>query len=194
MIGRPVQPAQERFWRKVNRTGPEPLTRPELGPCWLWAGYIGTRGYGMFKLASIGPTTAHRCAYEFGVGPIPDGYEIDHLCRVPACVNPAHLEAVTHLENMRRGVVAQRTHCPHGHEYTAENTARRNGRRFCRACERGRRRGRPSSARTQARQPITPRPRTPQPSADSWVHPAIRRAAGREAAVRRYEAEKLEAS
>ena len=71
---------------------------------------------------------AHRLAYEQAKGPIPDGLVIDHLCNTTACVNPDHLEAVTHSENMKREVDRGRqynirkTHCKHGHEFTPENT------------------------------------------------------------------------
>jgi hypothetical protein len=84
----------------------------------------------------------HRWAYEFTQKPIPDGYEIDHLCRNRACVNPNHLEPVTGKENCRRGLRGiLQTHCPHGHAYTPANTilARpgmkgRQGRK-CRICD-----------------------------------------------------------
>jgi hypothetical protein len=88
---------------------------------------------------------AHRAVYEMEVGPIADGLEIDHLCRNRGCVNPAHLEPVTHKENVLRGATvpglnAVKTHCLRGHEFDEENTRHiaRNGRRVCRACMRER--------------------------------------------------------
>lgn len=90
---------------------------------------------------------AHRFAYEDIVGPILEGLTIDHLCRVRHCVNPAHLEPVTHLENVRRGNGGlnqlAKTHCPKGHPYDEENTYRLPSRpsgRYCRACRRERNR------------------------------------------------------
>jgi len=96
-------------------------------------------GYGTIY-ANGASRLAHRVAYELVVGPIPDGLHIDHLCRRPICVNPAHLEAVTQRENTRRGNGAtarngRKTHCPAGHEYTDGNTyLARTGRRTCRSC------------------------------------------------------------
>jgi protein-arginine kinase activator protein McsA len=79
---------------------------------------------------------AYRVAYIELVGQIPDGLQVDHLCRVVFCVNPAHLEPVTQQENIRRQVAAI-TECPHGHPYTPDNAARdRRGRLFCRMCSR----------------------------------------------------------
>jgi len=114
-------------------------SRVEKSPgCWTWTGTIDPGGYGHYKLGQS--QHAHRVAYELVVGPIPEGLELDHLCRNPSCVNPAHLEPVTHAENVRRGTVAQRTHCQKGHEYTPENTRMRNGARVCRECHREQRR------------------------------------------------------
>lgn len=132
----------ERFWSKVNKSGPAPALRPDLGPCWLWTGAIGTDGYGQFSLDGH-LRGAHRVAYEMRHGPIPLGLEPDHLCRVRSCVNDAHLEPVTHAENLRRGAGAKKqlakTHCPAGHPYADDNlyVVKRAGRsdaRGCRAC------------------------------------------------------------
>lgn len=80
---------------------------------------------------------AHRMAYELTRGPILEGLVIDHLCRNKACVNPAHLEAVSQRVNVRRGLLGSRTACINGHEYTPENTfIERNGKRRCRTCQR----------------------------------------------------------
>jgi hypothetical protein len=104
-------PASVRFWRFVNRDGPVPAIRPDLGPCHLWTGHINPNGYGMFSVSHrTGENVrsmAHRFAYELLIGPIPEGFDVDHLCFVPACVNGAHLEAVSPLENCRRKIEAR---------------------------------------------------------------------------------------
>lgn len=86
---------------------------------------------------------AHRLSYETFVGPIPDGLVLDHLCRNRGCINPDHLEPVTGRENTLRGegssaVLAKRTHCNYGHEYTVENTRVTRKGRACRQCGRER--------------------------------------------------------
>jgi hypothetical protein len=120
----------ERFLSKVDLSG---------GPdaCWRWVAALDRHGYGAFRFR--GKTArAHRAAYEIVEGPIPDGLELDHLCRTPACVNPAHLEPVTHAENVRRGnggaFHRAKTECPQGHPYDDENTRWYRGQRYCRAC------------------------------------------------------------
>lgn len=109
--------------------------------CWRWTGGHTTAGYGTTRFDKK-LTYVHRLARELEIGPIPQGYEVDHLCRVRDCFNPAHLEAVTPRENNLRGVglAAQRahmTHCPRGHEFTPDNIYARPDRensRMCRAC------------------------------------------------------------
>ncbi|KAB2977369.1 HNH endonuclease [Streptomyces sp. SS1-1] len=84
---------------------------------------------------------AHRVAYQEIVGPIPEGLQLDHLCRVRHCVNPAHLEPVTSRENTLRGenlvaINAAKTHCKRGHLFDAANTYRWRNSRICRECRR----------------------------------------------------------
>ncbi|MGI9402887.1 MAG: HNH endonuclease signature motif containing protein [Hyphomicrobium sp.] len=112
--------------------------------CWLWTGACNRDGYAQFALNGA-RNGGHRFSYELFVGPIPEGLQIDHLCRVRCCVNPAHLEPVTQRENARRGNVGQnnksKTHCPKGHPYTPDNTyVTPVGRRDCMECRREARR------------------------------------------------------
>ncbi|WP_445238441.1 HNH endonuclease signature motif containing protein [Leucobacter sp. USCH14] len=130
---------EKRFWAKVNKNGD--------GGCWVWVAHVDKLGYGRLRVGGrqgrmVG---AHRVSWMLCVGEIPDGADIDHLCRNPSCVNPAHLEPVSHKENIRRGVAGAvnrarqlaKTHCPQGHEYDGRNThLRPNGSRSCRACAR----------------------------------------------------------
>lgn len=137
--------AEERFWARVRKGADS--------DCWPWLASTSYDGYGRIRLTGRRGrmVLAHRFAYEQLVGSIPDGLDLDHRCHSEAvargscaggsscphraCVNPAHLEPVTRLENTRRGRGA-RTHCKRGHEYTPENTYIWQGTRYCRACNR----------------------------------------------------------
>lgn len=117
-----------------ERRKPSPFqhyVEPVASGCWLWSGKHTKNGYPMY-----GRHMAHRLSYQAAVGPIPEGLELDHLCCVPSCVNPVHLEPVTRAENIRRRTEAQ-TSCRNGHPYTGWNLAHTtDGRRRCRTCSR----------------------------------------------------------
>ena len=119
----------ERFMAKVEKTE----------SCWIWNGATGRReGYGMFWMDGK-MATAYRAAYVLFKGPVPEGLQLDHLCRNRRCVNPDHLEAVTHRTNVMRGEGAcaqnaRKTHCRNGHELAGENVSIEVGGRRCRTC------------------------------------------------------------
>ena len=116
------------LWRHIRRAP---------GGCWLWIGSVNENGYGTVGRWRGPQRRAHRAFYELLVGPIPDGLDLDHLCRVRRCVNPAHLEPVTRSENLRRSVRSMRLVCKKGHPLTPENTrVKSDGRRRCRTCQR----------------------------------------------------------
>ena len=114
----------------------EPVT--ESG-CWIWTGPSLPSGYGTLSVKRKS-RYVHRFTYEAIVGPIPNGLEIDHLCRVRCCANPSHLEPVTHKVNTLRGqapsaINARLTHCPAGHPYDDENTYKDGLKyRHCKIC------------------------------------------------------------
>jgi hypothetical protein len=139
-------PLEQRFWAKVEKTD----------DCWLWRGSC-RNGYGSIWVDGR-LRSAHRVSYQERHGPIPEGLELDHTCRNKSCVNPDHLEPVTHQENMLRGprerygVQQNKTHCRNGHELTPENTYLWLGRRRnCRTC-----RSAASAKRNETRAALSP--------------------------------------
>ena len=182
-------PTRSLFERIIDGCSPEPMSG-----CWLWKLCTAGHGYALLTIGRRSDGTRKRVAghvlsYVHFKGPIPEGLELDHKCRTPSCVNPDHLEPVTHQENMRRGFGASglnyrktsckwghlfdenntfiyrhpsgrvsrrckecnnerqrkkrgyqkrihKTHCPHGHEYTQDNSSYSGGRRHCKKCHR----------------------------------------------------------
>ena len=115
------------------------------GDCWIWTGHLNSDGYGIIKVEGKS-LLAHRVAYEIYRGQI--FQELDHTCRMRACIFPWHLEDVSHKENVNRGarhssevlirMRLRKTHCPQGHEYTPENTYNYKDGRKCKTCVKSR--------------------------------------------------------
>lgn len=124
------------FWERFDFDGPE---FQELGPCWEWKGGKSKSEYGIAWVCGEN-FVSHKLAYEEIIGRVPDGLELDHLCRNRPCGNPFHLEAVTHFENCRRGETPVSknmalTACSKcGDEFDIDT----RGRRVCRPCARAR--------------------------------------------------------
>jgi len=123
----------ERFFEKV---------RHDASGCWLWEAGLTDHGYGTFRLGgrSDGKIYAHIYTYELLIGRVPDGLELDHLCRTPSCCNPWHLEPVTHRINSLRGIsptilMHRANLCKRGHSLLGDNAyVRPSGERNCRIC------------------------------------------------------------
>ena len=129
---------------KANKDGPLPVSRPDLGQCWLWLDAPDPDGYGKFW-ADGHNVPAHRFAYELLIGQCPPTLVADHLCRVRICVNPHHIEFVTVVENWLRGdgiqaVNKRKTHCKQGHPFAGDNLMlipiKNRIERRCRICHR----------------------------------------------------------
>ena len=134
--------AEDRFWPKVDKNGPVPKQRLELGACWLWLAARNGDGYGEFSVGGK-IVRAHRFSYELLFGTIPDDLVTDHLCLNRACVNPYHLEIVTITVNVFRSsapsvINAAKTHCLRGHPLEGSNlkvlSYKGHTARYCRAC------------------------------------------------------------
>jgi hypothetical protein len=141
--------ARSHRWDGVT---PEQRLRAKCGAnengCWIWSRAFNGAGYPSTMWLNGKVVLAHRASYLIFKGPIPDGLEIDHLCRDKRCVNPEHLEAVTRQTNLLRGTGfaarhARQTHCKRGHEFTDANTyISARGERVCRTCRAAREWGR----------------------------------------------------
>jgi hypothetical protein len=150
-MAKPKTPPEPRFMAKIDR-GQYP------GDCWRWRAALNAGGYALFGLDGR-MRLGYRIAYEWWVGLVPDGLQLDHICRVRQCVNPDHLEPVTRQENALRGVraraVPKPTHCPYGHEYSGKNLWKtREGYLHCVICRN--RRGAEFRARRKARRESAP--------------------------------------
>lgn len=126
-----------------DRCSPEPNSG-----CWLWTLSLKGGGYAQVGYGDRTSVTAHKLAYQFKHGATPNGLELDHLCRVRCCINPDHLEPVTHRVNGVRGEGGRlqaienlaKTHCKRGHPYADDNlyvarNSNGNPSRVCRACQ-----------------------------------------------------------
>lgn len=124
-----------RFWAKVA-VGLE-------NECWKWLGAKDQKGYGNFTCAKGIVRKAHIFSWVLHFGEIPAGLQVDHECNHPFCVNPNCLQLLTGPENNEKSnsasaVNKRKTHCKHNHEFSDENTIRKNGRRYCITCEKER--------------------------------------------------------
>ncbi len=121
----------ERFWDKVEVTD----------SCWNWIGAHEPLGYGRFRVQGK-LMLSHRFAYELLIDHITVPLELDHLCRNTRCVNPAHLDPVSHTENVRRGIAGNEytslTHCKYGHSFSGDNLYLHGRYRKCKKCTRRR--------------------------------------------------------
>ena len=138
---RKLTPVEDRFWDKVNKNGPIPKHRPELGSCWIWIGRRESQGYGTINSGDK-RLKAHRVAWFIKHGKMPEG-ELMHHCDNPPCVRYGHLKDGTHTDNMRdsaskgRNGSSKKTHCPKGHPYEGDNLIiNYRGRRVCKSCSR----------------------------------------------------------
>lgn len=133
--------AEVRFFSRVEGS-------PDYDDCWIWVGRIQPNGYGQFSVKHK-HVYAHRWAYTHLIGEIPDGLELDHLCRVRACCNPWHLDPVTRQVNTLRGLAGDvareaakaKVACPNGHPYEGDSFyINAQNIRVCRVCRRAKER------------------------------------------------------
>ena len=135
-----IQPHPDLF--APNTRGNTIADRIDVGDCWEWTGACTAAGYGVIRINYVNHYL-HRLMWETLVGPIPDGLEIDHLCRNRKCCNPDHLDTVDRRENLRRGIGAEtnrrrmtKTHCHRGHPLSEAYVYPDGKKRQCRKCRR----------------------------------------------------------
>ncbi len=133
-----AKPLHERIETRIDTS--------DAGICWIWPGSTTSKTWKAYGTISkyqhmdgsksvYKILLTHRVMYEHYKGPIPEGFDVDHLCRVRLCCNPDHLEAVTRTENSHRGAKYRPTHCKNGHEYTEDNSRyTKQGHIRCYAC------------------------------------------------------------
>lgn len=134
-MGRKRNLTTAEFWE--SKVGSHYIPEPNTG-CWLWTKNLGRGGYAQAKIHFL-TRNAARVFYEAFRGPIPDGLQLDHLCRQRSCVNPEHLEAVTARVNTLRSrapsaLNARKTHCPAGHPFDEKNTGYADAKHTMRRC------------------------------------------------------------
>ena len=142
-VAHPTRSAITRFFEKIQV---EQVSALVDSPCWIWIGCRSRNGYGQFKADArrsftrkIGP---HIFAYEYFIGPVPDGFDVHHRCYNRACCSPLHIDVISHRDNMVDGnastlasVNARKTHCKYGHPLTGDNMqVTSQGSRLCRTC------------------------------------------------------------
>lgn len=135
------------FWKLEARLRHKIEIQPS--GCWIWIASLDHNGYGRVRDTVNNSTKfSHRFIYELLIGPIPSDLELDHLCRIPSCCNPKHLEPVTHTENVKRGKAPEitkkrhkeKTHCYQGHPLFGNNLYEYKGKdgyinRQCKICK-----------------------------------------------------------
>jgi hypothetical protein len=168
-VGQYVLAIVENFWPRVDKGGPSVVEYPEMGPCWHWLGRLDIGGYGVFGCKRGVSGRAHRFSWALAHGEaVPDGAELDHVCHTldltcaggvcthRRCVNPGHLEPVTHRENALRSVRARTGKCGEGHDLVITTARDGNDKRGCPTCRANRRRELTQLATSGVR--ATPRP------------------------------------
>ena len=123
--------------KQLRRFEDKYIPEPNTG-CWLWLGSLKPDGYSRFNARISG----HQASFSHWKGQVPEGKEIDHICRMRCCVNPAHLQAITHRENVAKSGAwefnTRKTHCPKGHPYSGNNLYVHGTNRQCLVCRRAR--------------------------------------------------------
>lgn len=144
--------------KDLNRLWSKVVVYPGDNACWGWADVLSTAGYAYLGVGGRKgrKLLARRILYQLTIGPIPEGMDLDHLCRNRWCVRPDHQEPVPRRINLLRGQTvtarnARATHCPQGHRYDIFNTVLYYNRRYCRTCSNIRRRQNHRKAKERAR-------------------------------------------